>query len=120
MKKFIFDLDVIEAMKANSDEVAPECVVDTTTATDWRLRDGIWRRCVRIVAREFPANQQTDEARFSPTSAAAAIRCLLVLSMCFNLHVCSVDVKDAYLKVKVPQQETMYVMIPEWIRNLKP
>ena len=54
MKKFIFDLDVIEAMKANSDEVAPECVVDTTTATDWRFRDGIWRglgvahSCLRI------------------------------------------------------------------------
>jgi hypothetical protein len=38
---------------------------------------------------------------------------LLVMSMCSNLDVCSVDVKDAYLKV--PQQEVMYVMVPEWI-----
>ena len=37
---------------------------------------------------------------------------LLVMSMCSNLDVCSVDVKDAYLKV--PQQEVMYVMVPEW------
>ena len=31
---------------------------------------------------------------------------------------CSVDVKNAYLKV--PQQEVMYVMIPGWVRNLNP
>ena len=114
----LFDLDVIEPVKVNFNEVAPECVVDTTTAADWRFREGVWRRRVRIVAREFRANQQTDEASFSPTSAAAAIRCLLVLSMCFSLDVCSVDVKDADLKV--PQQEVMYVMIPGWIRNLNP
>ena len=70
----LFDLDVIEPVKVNfNDEAASECVVDTATATDCRFREGIWRRSIRIVAREFGANQRTDEASFSPTSAAAPI-----------------------------------------------
>jgi len=45
-----------------------------------------------------------------------AVRLLLVMSMLYDLAVTALDVKDAFLVVD--QKEVMFVVIPEWIREL--
>ena len=92
-------------------------LVDTTIASDWRYRENKWRRRCRIVAREFKSDN-TDENSFAPTTTFGAVRILLVLSMVFNLMLTGIDVKDAFLCVE--QQEEMFVVIPQWIRDLSP
>ena len=110
-------LGVIEPLEKDLSEIPSESLVDTTVALDWRFRDGTWKRRCRIVAREFRTGN-TDEGSFAPTSTFGAVRLLLILSMIFDLSVTSADVKDAFLLV--PQQETMFVIIPDWIRALDP
>ncbi len=81
---------------------------------DWRFREASWRRRCRIVAREFRAEQTTEE-QYSPTSFSS-VRLLLVMPMMYNLAVTALDVKDAFLVVD--QKEVMHVLIPTWIREL--
>ena len=65
-------------------------------------------------------NQNTDENTHSPTSAFAAVRILLILGMIYDLAVTALDIKDAFLVVPQPEDEPMFVLIPEWIQALKP
>ena len=111
----LYKMGVIEPKMIDLDGVEPHQLVDTTIAKDRRYRDG-WKRRCRIVAREFRSGQQTDEANFAPTSTFGAIRMLMVFSMVYNLSLTALDVKDAFLLV--PQQELLYVLIPEWIVDL--
>lgn len=68
----------------------------------------------RIVAREYRG--QSSEEQYSPTSTFAAVRALLTLGMLHDLHITSMDVKDAFLVVD--QREEMFVVIPRWIQEM--
>ena len=110
-------MNVIEPVTMSADEMSDANVVDTTLVYDRRYRSGKWTRRCRIVAREF-RNSATTEEHFSPTSSFASVRLLLVLACVYDLAVTALDIKDAFLMV--PQQELVYVLIPEWIRALTP
>ena len=112
-------MKVIEPLEMDPREIPSECLVDTTVAKDWRYRQG-WKRRCRIVAREYRMNQNTDENTHSPTSAFAAVRILLILGMIYDLAVTALDIKDAFLVVPQPEDEPMFVLIPEWIQALQP
>ena len=96
----------------------PECDISSDT---WEIdfyqpgghymvyRDDRWKRRCRIVAREYREGQ-TNEEQYSPTSTFAAVRALLTLGMLYDLHITSMDVKDAFLLVD--QREEMFVVIP--------
>lgn len=73
-----------------------------------------WVRRCRIVAREFKTNP-TDESNFPPTSSFAFVRMLLVFALSYGLAITALDVKDALLTV--PQVETIYGRIANWIRK---
>ena len=89
--------------------------VDLKEVFDWRHREGQWKRRCRIVAREFKTGPSTDET-FSPTSSFAVVRFFLMLHLFYGWKLASLDISDAYLTVE--QQETCYVKISGWIKQL--
>ena len=113
----LYEMHVIAPEEIDVRTIPSHKLVDTTIASDWRYRESKWRRRCRIVAREFKSDN-TDENSFAPTTTFGAVRILLVLSMVFSLMLTGIDVKDAFLCVE--QQEEMFVVIPQWIRDLSP
>ena len=110
----LHQMNVIEPVTLTPEQAATENTVDTTLVYDWRFRGNKWIRRCRVVAREFKTSA-TDEHNFSPTSAFSPVRMILTFAAIYNLAVTCLDIKDAFLVV--PQEEVLYVQIPEWVRE---
>ena len=107
MRYGLHDLNVISSV--TPERLTSTNLVDTTLVYDSRYRDDHWKRRCGIVAHEYREGQ-TNEEQYSPTSTFAAVRALLALGMLYDLHITSMDVKDAFLLVD--QWEEMFVVIP--------
>eukprot|EP00435_Cladocopium_sp_Y103_P048567 s2915_g14.t1 len=105
-------MEVIQPVSLSPEEASNSNTVDTTLVFDRRYRNDSWIRLCRVVAREFRTSN-TDETRFAPTSAFAAVRMLLIFALIYNLAVTALDISDAFLMV--PQVEVMFVVIPQWV-----
>ena len=113
----LYEMQVISPEEVDVRTIPSHKLVDTTIASDWRHRENKWRRRCRIVAREFKSDN-THENSFAPTPSFGAVRLLLVICMVFSLLITGIGVKDAFLCVE--QQEEMFVVIPQWSRDLSP
>ncbi|CAL1141687.1 unnamed protein product [Cladocopium goreaui] len=100
--KRLKELHVID--NVSDDVVVENCVrLDTRLVRDWRYREGQWRRRARLVARGFRDGDCSHIDTFSPTTPLPIVKLLIILSMLYDLAICSLDVGDAFLQVNVQQ-----------------
>ena len=96
--------------------VVEDCVrLDTRLVRDWRYREGQWRRRARLVAREFRDGDCSHIDTFSPTTPLPIVKLPIILSMLYDLAICSLDVGDAFLQV--PQRTTVLIEVPLWAQQ---
>ena len=112
--KRLKELHVID--NVSDDVVVENCVrLDTRLVRDWRYREGQWRRRARLVARGFRDGDCSHIDTFSPTTPLPIVKLLIILSMLYDLAICSLDVGDAFLQV--PQRTTVLIEVPLWAQQ---
>lgn len=68
-----------------------------------------------MVAREFRDGDCSHIDTFSPTTPLPIVKLLIILSMLYDLAICSLDVGDAFLQV--PQRTTVLIEVPLWAQQ---
>ena len=120
----LLKMEVLEKIPDDADEDPESYNITTKMVVTWKNRKekGGWFRRARLVARQFKWSVFTDDS-FAPTSASVIVRLLLqFLVMAGDLAAYVMDIKDAFLMIKQPDDEKATVTTPngkyKLLRNL--
>lgn len=102
----------------------PEGVVPIDGKWVYKIKQGptgrIERYKARWVAKGFLQKWGVDyEESFAPVAKASTVRVILALAAIYDLDIEQIDVKTAFLNGILPEEETVYVKIPDGYQSLR-